>query len=156
MPTPNARLNPIVIQVTERVRDRSRKERSEYLARMQSETAANSTRSKLSCGNLAHGQCDNQQSCQISVHKFTSFLCIRGACSFQSPRIQQFFRLVAKTVPILEGRVLFYLAGTRASIARRRCEFTHSLRKRILTKMRKRIPNPGQFQYEFRAMLQNY
>jgi len=55
MPTPNARLNPIVIQVTERVRDRSRRERSEYLARMQSETAANSTRSKLSCGNLAHG-----------------------------------------------------------------------------------------------------
>jgi len=55
MPTSNARLNPIVIQVTERVRDRSRKERSDYLARMQSETAANSTRSKLSCGNLAHG-----------------------------------------------------------------------------------------------------
>jgi phosphogluconate dehydratase len=55
MPTPNARLNPIVIQVTERVRDRSRKQRSEYLARMQSETVANSTRSKLSCGNLAHG-----------------------------------------------------------------------------------------------------
>src|SRR3954462_6719727 len=55
MPTPNARLNPIVIQVTERVRDRSRRERSDYLARMQAETAANSTRSKLSCGNLAHG-----------------------------------------------------------------------------------------------------
>jgi phosphogluconate dehydratase len=55
MPTSTARLNPIVVQVTERVRDRSRKERSEYLARMQAETAANSTRSKLSCGNLAHG-----------------------------------------------------------------------------------------------------
>src|ERR1700750_573768 len=55
MPTLHAQLNPIVIQVTERVRDRSRRERSEYLARMQAETAANSTRSKLSCGNLAYG-----------------------------------------------------------------------------------------------------
>ena len=55
MPTATARLNPIVVQVTTRVRDRSRKERSEYLARMQAETAASSTRSKLSCGNLAHG-----------------------------------------------------------------------------------------------------
>src|SRR5882757_7012752 len=55
MPTSTARLNPIVSQVTERVRDRSRKERSEYLARMQAETASDSTRSRLSCGNLAHG-----------------------------------------------------------------------------------------------------
>jgi len=55
MPTSTARLNPIVVQVTERVRDRSRKERSEYLSRMQEATTANSTRSKLSCGNLAHG-----------------------------------------------------------------------------------------------------
>jgi phosphogluconate dehydratase len=55
MPTSTTRLNPIVSQVTERVRDRSRKERSEYLARMQAETASDSTRSRLSCGNLAHG-----------------------------------------------------------------------------------------------------
>ena len=48
-------LNPIVSEVTERVRERSRKERSEYLARMKSETASASTRSRLSCGNLAHG-----------------------------------------------------------------------------------------------------
>jgi phosphogluconate dehydratase len=55
MPTLTTRLNPIVSQVTERVRDRSRRERSEYLARMQAETASDSTRSRLSCGNLAHG-----------------------------------------------------------------------------------------------------
>src|ERR1700729_916002 len=55
MPTSTTRLNPIVSQVTERIRDRSRKERSEYLARMQAETASDSTRSRLSCGNLAHG-----------------------------------------------------------------------------------------------------
>src|ERR1700753_4453743 len=54
MPTPTAPLNPIVSQVTERIRDRSRKERSEYLGRMIAETASASTRSRLSCGNLAH------------------------------------------------------------------------------------------------------
>jgi phosphogluconate dehydratase len=48
-------MNPIVSEVTERVRDRSRRERAEYLARMRAETAADSTRSRLSCGNLAHG-----------------------------------------------------------------------------------------------------
>src|ERR1700760_1165192 len=55
MPTSTAPVHPIVKQVTERVRDRSRKERSEYLARMSAETASASTRSRLSCGNLAHG-----------------------------------------------------------------------------------------------------
>jgi phosphogluconate dehydratase len=55
MVTSTTRLNPIVSEVTERVRDRSRKERSAYLARMKAETASASTRSKLSCGNLAHG-----------------------------------------------------------------------------------------------------
>jgi phosphogluconate dehydratase len=49
------RLNPIVSEVTARIRDRSRNERSEYLARMTGETASASTRSRLSCGNLAHG-----------------------------------------------------------------------------------------------------
>lgn len=48
-------LNPIVSEVTERVRERSRKERLDYLARMQAATASASTRSRLSCGNLAHG-----------------------------------------------------------------------------------------------------
>jgi phosphogluconate dehydratase len=55
MLTSTTRLNPIVSEVTERVRDRSRRERSEYLARMKAETASDSTRSRLSCGNLAHG-----------------------------------------------------------------------------------------------------
>jgi phosphogluconate dehydratase len=55
MATPTTRLNPIVSEVTERIRDRSRRERSAYLARMKAETASSSTRSKLSCGNLAHG-----------------------------------------------------------------------------------------------------
>ena len=55
MSTPKQRLNPIVSEVTARVRDRSRRERSEYLARMKAEDASASTRSRLSCGNLAHG-----------------------------------------------------------------------------------------------------
>jgi phosphogluconate dehydratase len=49
------RLNPIVSEVTARIRDRSRRERSDYLGRMKAETASASTRSRLSCGNLAHG-----------------------------------------------------------------------------------------------------
>ncbi len=48
-------MDPIVNEVTERIRDRSRRERSEYLARMRAATASASTRSRLSCGNLAHG-----------------------------------------------------------------------------------------------------
>jgi phosphogluconate dehydratase len=55
MSTPKQRLNPIVSEVTARVRDRSRRERSEYLARMKAVDASASTRSRLSCGNLAHG-----------------------------------------------------------------------------------------------------
>jgi phosphogluconate dehydratase len=55
MLTSTTRLNPVVSEVTERVRDRSRRERSDYLARMKAETASESTRSRLSCGNLAHG-----------------------------------------------------------------------------------------------------
>jgi phosphogluconate dehydratase len=55
MSSPIARLNPIVSEVTQRIRERSRNERSEYLARMTAETTSTSTRSRLSCGNLAHG-----------------------------------------------------------------------------------------------------
>ena len=55
MSTPTTPLNPIVSEVTQRVRERSRTERSEYLARMTAETTSGSTRSRLSCGNLAHG-----------------------------------------------------------------------------------------------------
>ena len=55
MRTSTTRLNPIVSEVTARIRDRSRRERAEYLSRMTAETASDSTRSRLSCGNLAHG-----------------------------------------------------------------------------------------------------
>src|SRR5882672_1754969 len=55
MSTTTQRLNPIVSEVTARIRDRSRRERADYLARMTAETASASTRSRLSCGNLAHG-----------------------------------------------------------------------------------------------------
>jgi len=55
MSTPRQRLNPIVSEVTARIRDRSRRERADYLARMKAEDASGSTRSRLSCGNLAHG-----------------------------------------------------------------------------------------------------
>jgi phosphogluconate dehydratase len=55
MSTTTQRLNPIVSEVTARIRDRSRRERSDYLGRMTAETASASTRSRLSCGNLAHG-----------------------------------------------------------------------------------------------------
>lgn len=48
-------IHPTVGEVTERIRERSRRERSEYLTRMKAATAAASTRSRLSCGNLAHG-----------------------------------------------------------------------------------------------------
>src|SRR6202022_3796853 len=55
MSAPIQRLNPIVSEVTARIRDRSRRHRSEYLVRMKAEDASPSTRSRLSCGNLAHG-----------------------------------------------------------------------------------------------------
>src|SRR5215468_7312855 len=48
-------IHPIVRQVTERIRDRSRKERADYLGHMKAQTVSASTRSRLSCGNLAHG-----------------------------------------------------------------------------------------------------
>ena len=48
-------LNPKVRDVTERIRDRSRTERSSYLRRMTASGAAGPTRARLSCTNLAHG-----------------------------------------------------------------------------------------------------
>jgi phosphogluconate dehydratase len=50
-----SRLNKIVREVTERIRDRSRPSRDDYLARTRAEAAATTTRSRLSCTNLAHG-----------------------------------------------------------------------------------------------------
>jgi phosphogluconate dehydratase len=48
-------LHSRVRDVTERIRDRSRSARSDYLARMQAAADATTTRSRLSCTNLAHG-----------------------------------------------------------------------------------------------------
>jgi phosphogluconate dehydratase len=50
------RLNARVLDVTERIQDRSRSSRSDYLTRTRAEAAAtHTTRSRLSCTNLAHG-----------------------------------------------------------------------------------------------------
>ena len=48
-------LNPRLLAVTERIRARSRAERSAYLGRMKAESAGGPTRARLSCTNLAHG-----------------------------------------------------------------------------------------------------
>ncbi len=50
-----SRLNSRVRDVTERIRERSRTSRAAYLARTRAEGAATTTRSRLSCTNLAHG-----------------------------------------------------------------------------------------------------
>ena len=55
MPTSPMPLNPRLLAVTERIRDRSRSERSSYLGRMKAEAAGGPTRARLSCTNLAHG-----------------------------------------------------------------------------------------------------
>jgi phosphogluconate dehydratase len=55
MSTPPMPLNPRLLAVTERIRDRSRSERSSYLGRMKAEAAGGPTRARLSCTNLAHG-----------------------------------------------------------------------------------------------------
>src|SRR5882757_10869531 len=48
-------LNPRIREVTERIRERSRASRAEYLARASAGRDAGATRSRLSCTNLAHG-----------------------------------------------------------------------------------------------------
>jgi len=48
-------LNPRIREVTERIRERSRAPRAAYLARMRASAGATTTRSRLSCANLAHG-----------------------------------------------------------------------------------------------------
>ena len=55
MSTSPMSLNPRLLAVTERIRDRSRSERSSYLGRMKAESAGGPTRARLSCTNLAHG-----------------------------------------------------------------------------------------------------
>jgi len=49
------RLNARVREVTERIRHRSHASRTDYLSRTRAEAAATTTRSRLSCTNLAHG-----------------------------------------------------------------------------------------------------
>ena len=51
MPT----LNPVVAAVTDRIRERSRETRADYLARMVQARDSGPARTHLSCGNLAHG-----------------------------------------------------------------------------------------------------
>jgi phosphogluconate dehydratase len=48
-------LNPRVREITERIEARSRKQRLDYLSRMRDQAGADTTRSRLSCTNLAHG-----------------------------------------------------------------------------------------------------
>ncbi|KAF1710528.1 phosphogluconate dehydratase [Pseudoxanthomonas kalamensis DSM 18571] len=48
-------LHPVLHQVTERIRQRSRASRAAYLAGIEAMRAAGPSRSRLSCGNLAHG-----------------------------------------------------------------------------------------------------
>jgi phosphogluconate dehydratase len=55
MSKPPIPIHPRVLAVTERIRDRSRAERTSYLGRMTNEVAAGPTRARLSCTNLAHG-----------------------------------------------------------------------------------------------------
>jgi phosphogluconate dehydratase len=55
MPDTATPLHPRIREVTERIRERSRATRSEYLARAHASRDASATRSKLSCTNLAHG-----------------------------------------------------------------------------------------------------
>jgi phosphogluconate dehydratase len=48
-------LNSRVRHITERIEERSRPHRADYLERMRAQSGANTTRSRLSCTNLAHG-----------------------------------------------------------------------------------------------------
>ena len=48
-------LNPVIEQVTERIRRRSADTRAAYLARIEAARRDGTARSRLSCGNLAHG-----------------------------------------------------------------------------------------------------
>ena len=55
MATSSNPLHARVLAVTERIRDRSRHERTAYLGRMAGEISQGPTRAQLSCTNLAHG-----------------------------------------------------------------------------------------------------
>ena len=55
MATSSNPIHPRVLAVTERIRDRSRHERTAYLGRIDGEITKAPTRAQLSCTNLAHG-----------------------------------------------------------------------------------------------------
>jgi phosphogluconate dehydratase len=55
MATSSNPIHPRVLTVTERIRDRSRHERTAYLGRIDGEVGNGTTRARLSCTNLAHG-----------------------------------------------------------------------------------------------------
>ncbi|HTY93807.1 MAG TPA: dihydroxy-acid dehydratase, partial [Steroidobacteraceae bacterium] len=48
-------MHPRIVEVTERIRERSWAERDDYLARMDAATQRSTGRSRLACTNLAHG-----------------------------------------------------------------------------------------------------
>ena len=50
-----ASLHPVITRVTDRVIERSKATRTDYLARMQAAREAGPYRYHLSCGNQAHG-----------------------------------------------------------------------------------------------------
>jgi phosphogluconate dehydratase len=50
-----AELHPVIAEVTERIRARSRDSRKDYLDRMAAARGKGRSRTHLSCGNLAHG-----------------------------------------------------------------------------------------------------
>ncbi len=62
-------LNPVVAKVTARIVERSRASRSSYLAKIEAARGAGPTRSRLSCGNLAHGfaACGSSDKAAISA-----------------------------------------------------------------------------------------
>jgi phosphogluconate dehydratase len=55
MATSSNPIHPRVLAVTERIRERSRHERTAYLGRIDGEVGRGTTRARLSCTNLAHG-----------------------------------------------------------------------------------------------------
>ncbi|WP_147653838.1 phosphogluconate dehydratase [Vulcaniibacterium gelatinicum] len=55
MPPAPAPLHPVVAEVTARIAARSREPRADYLARMRAARLSAPARTRLSCGNLAHG-----------------------------------------------------------------------------------------------------
>src|SRR5580698_6216557 len=69
MSTDRAAVHPKVAEVTERIRERSWAERDDYLKRMTAATQSVSTRSRLSCTNLAHGFASSEPSDKEAIRQ---------------------------------------------------------------------------------------